>query len=83
MERWKAGMLARSKAGRDFDKLYVIADMDQTYVYLTDGDLRPLHKPKKKKKKHVQVICREYDIKKADDEKIRKIIKEWKKDEEI
>ena len=83
MERFKTGMLARSKAGHDFEKVYVIVDADQTYVYLTDGNLRPLDKPKKKKKKHVQIICREYDIKEADDAKIRRILKEWKKEEEI
>ena len=83
MERFKTGMLARSKAGHDFEKVYVIVDADQTYVYLTDGDLRPLDRPKKKKKKHVQIICREYDIKEADDAKIRRILKEWKKEEEI
>lgn len=83
MERFKTGMLARSKAGHDFEKVYVIVDVDQTYVYLADGNLRPLDKPKKKKKKHVQIICREYDIKEADDAKIRRILKEWKKEEEI
>lgn len=83
MERFKTGMLARSKAGHDFEKVYVIVDADQTYVYLADGNLRPLDKPKKKKKKHVQIICREYDIKEADDAKIRRILKEWKKEEEI
>lgn len=83
MERFKIGMLARSKAGHDFEKVYVIVDADQTYVYLTDGDLRPLDKPKKKKKKHVQIICRENDIKMADDAQIRRILKEWKKEEEI
>ena len=83
MERFKTGMLARSKAGHDFEKVYVIVDADQTYVYLTDGNLRPLDKPKKKKKKHVQIICEEYDIKEADDAKIRRILKEWKKEEEI
>ena len=83
MERIKTGMLARSKAGHDFDKVYVIVEADKTYVYLTDGDLKPLDRPKKKKKKHVQIICKEYDIKTADDAQIRRILKEWKKEEEI
>ena len=83
MERIKTGMLARSKAGHDFEKVYVIMGVDQTYVYLTDGNLRPLNGPKKKKKKHVQVICKQYDIKNADDSQIRRILKEWKKEDEI
>ena len=75
MERFKAGMLARSKAGHDIGKVYVIIEVDDTYVYLADGSIRTLKNPKKKKKKHVQVICREYDIAGADDIAIRKIVK--------
>ena len=75
MERYMKGMLARSKAGHDAGKVYVIIDVDDTYVYLADGRIRTLERPKKKKKKHVQVICREYDIAGADDIAIRKIVK--------
>lgn len=75
MERFKAGMLARSKAGHDTGKVYVIIEVDDTYVYLADGSIRTLKNPKKKKRKHVQVICREYDIAGADDIAIRKIVK--------
>ncbi|MDR1665358.1 MAG: hypothetical protein LBR83_10650 [Clostridiales bacterium] len=32
----------------------VFSQDDNGYVYLTDGRLRPLSKPKKKKTKHVQ-----------------------------
>ena len=75
MERCKAAMLARSKAGHDTGKVYVIIEVDDTYVYLADGSIRTLKNPKKKKRKHVQVICREYDIAGADDIAIRKIVK--------
>ena len=75
MERFKAGMLARSKAGHDIGKVYVIIEVDDTYVYLADGSIRTLKNLKKKKKKHVQVLCREYDIAGADDIAIRKIVK--------
>lgn len=82
MERYKIGMLARAKAGHDLGEVYVIKDIDKSYLYLTDGRLKPLDKPKKKKKKHVQLICRQYDIASADDAAIRRILKEWKKEEE-
>ena len=68
-------MLARSKAGHDTGKVYVIIEVDDAYVYLADGSIRTLKNLKKKKKKHVQVICREYDIAGADDIAIRKIVK--------
>ena len=52
------GKFATSKAGHDKTKLYVIMNEDSEYVYLVDGDLKPLDKPKKKSKKHIQIINR-------------------------
>ena len=52
------GKFATSKAGHDKTKLYVIINEDSEYVYLVDGDLKPIHKPKKKSKKHIQIINR-------------------------
>ena len=53
MERFKAGMLARSKAGHDMGKVYVIIEVDDTYVYLADGSIRTLKNLKKKDRKSV------------------------------
>lgn len=50
------GMLATSKAGHDKAEVYVIVAEDEKYVYLCDGRLRPLEKPKKKSRKHIQII---------------------------
>lgn len=50
------GKFATSKAGHDKTKLYIIINEDLEYVYLVDGDLKPLDKPKKKSKKHIQII---------------------------
>ena len=50
------GMFATSKAGHDKGKLYIIVKEDDEYVYLTDGRLKPVDSPKKKKKKHIQII---------------------------
>lgn len=50
------GKFATSKAGHDKLKLYVIMKEDDEYVYLVDGNLKTLDKPKKKSKKHIQVV---------------------------
>ena len=50
------GMFAISKAGHDKGKLYIIIKEDEEYVYLADGRLKPTDSPKKKKKKHIQII---------------------------
>lgn len=78
MERYRKGLLVKSKAGHDKGHIYVIADLDESYIYLTDGKNRPLDKLKKKKVKHVQLINLQHDLEKADDARIRNIIREYK-----
>ena len=46
MNRYKAGMLALSRAGHDAGEVYVIMDVDEAYVYLVDGRIRTLDRPK-------------------------------------
>lgn len=50
------GKFATSKAGHDKSQLYIIVDADKEYVYLCDGRLKSVSKPKKKRIKHVQII---------------------------
>ncbi len=50
------GELATSKAGHDKDRLYMIVGEEGECVYLCDGRLRGVQHPKKKKKKHIQII---------------------------
>lgn len=50
------GEFATSKAGHDKDRLYMIAGEEEESVYLCDGRLRGVEHPKKKKKKHIQII---------------------------
>lgn len=50
------GELATSKAGHDKDRLYMVVGEEGECVYLSDGRLRGVEHPKKKKKKHIQII---------------------------
>jgi len=52
------GNFATSKAGHDKDKCYVIVREEGDFVYLSDGRLKTLASPKKKRKKHIQIINR-------------------------
>lgn len=52
------GKLAKSLSGHDKDSIYVIVREEAAFVYLADGRLKPVHKPKKKNKKHIQIINR-------------------------
>jgi len=48
------GRIAVSKAGRDTGRVFVILEViDTYYVYIVDGDLRKMDRPKKKKLKHL------------------------------
>ena len=38
MDRWETGMLAKSLAGHDKDKVYVIVGLDEQFTYLADGE---------------------------------------------
>ena len=46
------GQLVFSKCGRDKGLPFVVLSVEGEYVFLADGQLRPLNKPKKKKAKH-------------------------------
>ena len=48
--------LAISRAGHDKDSIYEIVKEEADLVYLADGKLKPLEKPKRKNRKHIQVI---------------------------
>jgi ribosomal protein L14E/L6E/L27E len=50
------GRLAYSLSGRDKDKPFIILGIiNKDYVYISDGELRPTEKPKKKKIKHLKI----------------------------
>lgn len=42
------GILAKSKAGRDKDCIYVIISVNDEYVYLADGKKRTVRQAKKR-----------------------------------
>ena len=81
MKEYTPGKLVRSLAGHDTGSYYLILGEEKENVYLVDGGLRPLDHPKKKRKKHLQIINRVYEIKDLTDPEIRKITKENKRNE--
>ena len=48
------GQVVFAKNGRDKGKAFVVMSVHVDYLYLVDGRLRTLDRPKKKKAKHVQ-----------------------------
>ncbi len=50
------GKMAKSLYGHDAGKVYMIVGEEDGFVYLANGSERTLKCPKKKNKKHIQVI---------------------------
>lgn len=81
MVMYEAGMLARSKAGHDKAQMYIIKEVDDTYVYLVDATASEHSLSEEKEEKHVQIVHGIYNMKELDDAGIRKLIKDWMKEE--
>ena len=48
------GKVVNSKAGRDMHRKFIVVGIvNSEYVYIADGDLRKIEKPKKKKVRHL------------------------------
>ncbi len=80
------GMLAVSRAGHDKDTVYVITGEDGAYVYLADGLARTVEKPKRKNRKHIQVVKKTALQKPEDgfqDSEIRRAIKIYQEESNV
>lgn len=86
------GLFAFSKAGHDRGTVYIIIKEETEYVYLADGSLKSFEKPKRKNKKHIQVIKKHTEEslrqrllagERLRDEEIRHAIKQYLNGERI
>ena len=71
------GMLARSKAGHDKDRIYVVIRTEDKYVYVADGDLRPLRHMKRKNARHLQPVLKMRLEGEPDDAAVRSLIRKY------
>jgi ribosomal protein L14E/L6E/L27E len=51
---FEVGQIVYSKAGRDKGRAFAVVKSEGGYLYLADGKLRKIEKPKKKKIMHIQ-----------------------------
>ena len=63
MVEYKKGYFAKSKAGHDHGKIYIIIEGThetgkEDIVMVADGVTKTVEKPKKKRTKHLQIIYR-------------------------
>ena len=50
--------VVQATAGRDSGKLFYVIAQEDDYLVLANGKDRPLDRPKRKKRKHVQMVLR-------------------------
>ncbi len=67
MVEYKKGYFARSKAGHDKGKTYIIIEGTretgkEDIVMVSDGALKPIEKPKRKRTKHLQIILKTDEV---------------------
>ena len=79
MEEIRPGMLAYSLAGHDKGILYYIVKADERFVWLSDGKLKNADSPKRKNRKHIQVIKKGTEEVPAPltNEAVKRIIKQY------
>ena len=63
MVEYKKGYFAKSKAGHDHGKTYIIIEGTQEtgkedFVMVADGIVKTIEKPKKKRTKHLQIVLK-------------------------
>lgn len=73
----ETGMLVKSKAGRDKNHIYVVISVEREYVYVADGEVRPLRRMKRKNGKHLQPIRKVRLSGTPDDASVREIISNY------
>ena len=52
---YTVGQVVYSKCGHDKGKAFIVTEIEEDFLYLTNGKSRKMDKPKKKKTKHVQI----------------------------
>lgn len=54
MNDLRIGSFVYSTSGHDMGSYYVVVSCNSEYVYLVDGKIRTLDRPKKKNRKHIR-----------------------------
>lgn len=49
------GSIVISTSGRDKGCYFIVVEVEENYVYLVDGSIRKIDRPKKKKIKHIEL----------------------------
>lgn len=52
---FEIGSIVISTMGRDKGMYFIVVAVEENYVYLVDGSVRKVDKPKKKKIKHIEL----------------------------
>ena len=68
--------MVKSKAGKDKEQFYIVADINDDRVYVCDGKLRKLKNPKPKNPKHLAVTSTVVEMP-ENDRQLRTLLKNF------
>ncbi|MBQ7756820.1 MAG: KOW domain-containing RNA-binding protein [Oscillospiraceae bacterium] len=71
------GSIVRARAGREKDRLMIVAQLHDGFVELCDGKERKLEKPKRKNIKHISPTHEVISMEMLTNKKLRKILSEF------
>lgn len=54
---FRPGQIVVAQAGRETGRRFVVVAVDANFLYLADGEKRPLERPKKKNPRHVRLLA--------------------------
>lgn len=79
MKEFQIGDLVRSTAGRDAGQFYIIIEVMDCDACLCDGKFKTIDRPKKKRKKHFELIESKFMTEDFSDLHIKRTIKLYEK----
>ena len=62
MKDIQVGSIVLSTLGRDRGNYYIVLAKEGNFVYIADGYVKTIEKPKKKNIKHLQLVCKNCDL---------------------
>lgn len=86
----KPGQVVKSLAGRDKGTFYFVIEVAGDYAKVIDGDKRPVSKPKRKNRKHIQALnhvsadaAEALKQDKLTDALVKNLLEQWQQENEL
>ncbi|MGN0961339.1 MAG: RNA-binding protein [Christensenellales bacterium] len=79
------GAVVTATAGRERGEIFIILSVDENNAYIINGQTRTIENPKKKRKKHLHLLCKseltglELDLNQLTDAQVKNFLNNYSK----